>query len=644
MHATDTAGRSVLPRVRKTRAILAILALAAPRPVLRAQLIALLWSRREPQQAKASLRQALHDLQDALGPLAAPLLDIDRSQVALRDDCIEVDVRTRDTERPEQHEDPSRLLEDLSGIDPAFDQWLAGQRSALTKRARAQAEAALRSAERPDQTVAAAEALLVIDRGCEAAWQALMRARIDQGDKADAVRVFEQCRIALGEAGQYTPSSRTLALLAEARAENEAQPTHIESRSVGKIEPAGFAVIPSRSGGRLRVGVAQLRALPSNLAGELAAALAEELTGALARFRWLACVPVAPLATLFGDRWTHDSLTRELSLDFLLDGTVQQSGEQIRVMTRLLDLRSAGEVVWSTRFDRTAAAILDLQDDIASGTVAQLESRLLLWEGERVSALPRPNPTAHDLLHISIPHLFRLDRSGFQTAGENLEHALSLDPYNPRILAWLAQWYLFALGQGWADDLASATRRAHELASAAVDLAPDDARALTLAGHVRGFIEQRPAEALELHERAIAANPNLPLAWCRSAFAHSYSGHHAEALRRAARARSLSPDDPLGFVHEGSLAVPHFLLGEYEAAVQFGARAIALNPGFSSSYKTQLAALGHLGRREQAAEIRARLLTLEPGFSVTRAMERSPIRLAEDRTRYADGLRLGGLT
>lgn len=427
-----------------------------------------------------------------------------------------------------------------------------------------------------------------------------------------------------------------MALLAEARGENRAAPASTGLHS--------FSVIPRRADGRLRVGVAQLRALSSTLAGELAAALTEELAGALARFRWLSCVPMASLAIFFGERWGHDPLWRELGLDFLLDGAVQQSGEQLRVMIRLLDLRSVGEVVWSARFDRTIISILELQEEIAAGTAAQLEPRLLLWEGERVSALGRSNPTAQDLFYASIPHLFRLDRSGFRTAGENLERALQLDPENPRILAWLAQWYLFVLGQGWAEDISEATRRAHELASTAVDIAPDDARALTLAGHVRGFIERRPDEALELHQRAIAANPNLPLAWCRSSFALSYSGHHAEALRHGARARSLSPTDPLSFVHDGALAVPHFLLGEYEEAVRLGARAIALNPGFSSSYKTQLAALGHLGRHEQAGETRARLLALEPGFSVSQAMERSPIRLAEDRARYAEGLRLGGLT
>ncbi len=84
MAAEDADGRSILPRARKTRAILAILTLAAPRPVLRQQLIGLLWSRRDREQARASLRQAVHELQDILGPDHGDLLRAGRHHLALR--------------------------------------------------------------------------------------------------------------------------------------------------------------------------------------------------------------------------------------------------------------------------------------------------------------------------------------------------------------------------------------------------------------------------------------------------------------------------------------------------------------------------------------------------------------------------------
>src|SRR3984957_9211118 len=78
MQAQDASGQSVLPRSRKTRGVLVVLALAAPKPVLRSRLTTLLWSQREKEQARASLRQSVHELQLALGPCAAPLLREER--------------------------------------------------------------------------------------------------------------------------------------------------------------------------------------------------------------------------------------------------------------------------------------------------------------------------------------------------------------------------------------------------------------------------------------------------------------------------------------------------------------------------------------------------------------------------------------
>ena len=172
---------------------------------------------------------------------------------------------------------------------------------------------------------------------------------------------------------------------------------------------------------------------------------------------------------------------------------------------------------------------------------------------------------------------------------------------------------------------------------------PSDARALTLAGQVRGFLGRRLEEASALHERALALNPNLALAWCLSGLAQSYMGHHEEAIRRMRQALLLSPSDPHLFFFDMALIMPYLLRGEHERAVEIGRQAIELNPWFASSYKGHLSALGHLHRDKEAAETRARLLVLEPGFSVATAVERSAISHSEDIESYADGLRKAGL-
>ena len=628
MQAEDSNGRSVLPKVRKTRALLAILALAAPRPILRTQLIALLWSKREPQQARGSLRQALYELQDALGPLAAKLLEADRFQVGLRTEGLEVVLS------PSQGigTDRRHLLAELTGIDPALDVFLIAEQDRLSYRALSEAQEALSAASDPESATIAAAAMLTLDRSNERAWQAMIQARLDQGHRSAAVACFEECRAALEETAKIAPSAATLALLEQARGDAS---THLKP-------VIGSSAAPSAE--RLRLGIARFRASSEAGAATLASGLEEELVLALTPFRWISCIPVVSLQGFLEARSDGNAPFSQLGLDCLLEGAVQESGSQLRISIRLLDLRTAGEVIWVGRFHRSAGDLLQVQEEIAADTAAQLEPRLLLWEGRRAITRNGPQATARELMSSAVLRLFRMERAGFEMAGAELEQALRLDPTNPTAIAWLAQWHLFALGQGWARDVAATTERARELARTAISLAPDDGHALSLAGHVQGYLDRKLDEAIRLLDRAIEVNPNLPLAWCRSAFAHSYAGRHEQALVRAEKARQMSSGHPLAFLFEGAVAVPHLLRGEYESAISAGERAIGLNPDFTSSYKTHLAALGHLRRFEEAARIRKRLLDLEPNFTVERAMDRSPILMPEDRAHYAEGLRLGGLS
>jgi tetratricopeptide (TPR) repeat protein len=166
---------------------------------------------------------------------------------------------------------------------------------------------------------------------------------------------------------------------------------------------------------------------------------------------------------------------------------------------------------------------------------------------------------------------------------------------------------------------------------------------LTLAGHVHAFAHHRLDDALALHERALAINPNLPLAWLFSGLAHTYAGQHDEAIRRIQRARALSPLDPHGFFFDMALTLSYMLTGDSEAAITVGRAAAASNPAFSASFKASLAVLGHSADTSERDRVRRHLLVLEPSFTVSDALARSPLTRPEDRARFADGLRRGGL-
>ncbi len=521
MQAVDGQGNSVLPRSRKARAVLAILALASPRPVSRARVTGLLWSQREREQGRGSLRQCVHEIQGLLQPLGTGLLEADREQLRLVEDAFWLDIRDARTRSP------GTPVEDLVGLDPAFDAWI-----------------------REEWLPQPPQALL-----------------------------------------------------------------HRGSRLA-------------------RLGVRHLRAVGGSTADLLADGLGEDIAAALSRFRWLPVI--APEAL--------DHRTNEADVEYLMDGTVRALGDRIRVALRVQDMRSTGEVVWARNFDGTTEDLMTFHDEVVAQAAAQVDAEMLLQEGTRATEKVSAGDTTASVLTLAaVPGIFRLDREPFVRAGEMLEAALAAAPDSAMAHAWFAHWHVMALGQGWATDPKAAINRAGELSRRALLLDPSDARALTIAGHVRGFLDKEADQALVLHERALALNPSLSWAWMMSGLASSYEGNHLDAIRRIGTARRLSPFDPQAFFFDMSLMMPYLMLGDYERAAELGRLTAQIKPSFSSSWKGLLAALGHLGRTGEAANALGRLQALEPGFTVRAAMERSPLRRPEDRTIYATGLRLGGL-
>jgi len=644
MAVEDHNGRSYLPRTRKTRAVLAILALASPKPVLRLSVAALLWSRREKEQARASLRQSVHELQDVLGFNWGHLFAADRHNLTLRGEAVTIDAAVLAQRGPYGPDIlapfKDTLLEDLSGLDPAFDRWLKEERARVARIGCSIAEGLLVRTEDPASRLAVAEQLLLIERTHEGAWRTIIRIHAERGDRSMAVAAYDRCRAALAETGVARPSLETEELVARIRGDTAATPQSDPPPAPALLPP--FHIDTRRDRASLRLRVTPVRTLGDAADDGLAAGLTEEISAGLSRFRWISCVS----GSLWGNGGaiiSPEAGSPADDVDFVLDGTIQRSGARLRITSRLMDIRAGGEIVWAGRFDREVTDTLRLQDEIGAAIVARIDPELMSHEARRTVGRQRGDLSAQDLLLQALPRLYRLERPAFLEARRLLEASLHSDPASSIAHGWLAQWNLLYVGQGWADDPAKCAAEAAELAERAVTLDAADARALTLAGHVRGYLGRSPEEALALHDRALSLNPNLAVAWCFSGLAYAYVGQHKEALSRIAQARRLSPSDPHIYFFEMAMIMPHLMRGEYEAAIEVGRRAIQLNPLFTSAYKGYLSALGHLGRMREARDVLRRLMVLEPGFSVEAAMHRVPLQRPEDMQRYADGLRRAGL-
>jgi TolB-like protein len=557
------------------------------------------------------------------------------------------------------------LLEDLDGVDTAFDNWLAAERERLRDRARGLAEQLLREQSEPDGLIAAAQQLLIIDRTHEGAWRGMMRAYTARGERGMAIQAYERCRTVLADQLDAQPSDETQRLANEIRATAAARAAAVstvaspapparpeqrpspraEQRADTRGEQRGEANVGHHATrGGARVGVLPLQVIGTTEAeAHLSTGLAEEITSALARFRWMFLVSSSSLARFATQTRDEGAIRRAFDLHFLLDGTIQRANDRLRISMRLLDLRAGNQVVWSRRFDRESDDLLTLQDEIAAEAVAQIDPELLLIESQRVAARPVADASAYDMLLRALSLMDRLERPLFVQAGELLRQAITLEPDYAAAHAWYAYWHVLLVGQGWAKEPSAVIAQAGRLAERAVTLDPQDAKALTIAGHVRAYLHHRLREAITLHERALTFNPNLAMAWGMSGVAFAYLGDLDEAERRLQRYKKLSPLDPYAFLFDTGLAFVALLKGQYGVAAEIGRGVSEMNPAFSAACKPYLAALGHLGQLEEARSVGARLLMLEPGFSVQKFISASAFQKTEHRDLYAQGLRLAGL-
>ncbi len=629
MEATAADGRSVLPLGRKTRALLAVLALAAPRPVSRTRLAELLWSRRHEDQARASLRQEIHRLLDALQPFGVDVLRVSRDHLALRPEAVWLDVTMVLAATPDNASGlallDAALLSEFDGIDPALDQWLAVERGRLRDQARAVALTMLDEEAAPDAVLLSARNVIEIDPAHEGGWRALIRAHAALGERSMAIQAYERCRIALADLMGAQPAAETQQLLVDIRAGGPPPPPP----AVPRHRSARVGVLPPQliDAAREQVG--------------FSIALAEAVTAALARFRWLALVSTSSLAQS-GTR-DETALRSEFGLDFLLDGSVHRVDRRLRVTLRLLDLRAGNLVVWARHFDCTIDDMLQIEDEIAAEAAAQIDPEMLLIESRRAAALSCDDSTAYDLVMRALPMIVRLRKAEFIEAGVLLARAVDLEPDNASAHFWRASWAGFSLAQGWADHPDEMLAIAGECADRAVALDPQDARGLTIAGHVRASLFSRPREGLELHRRALALNPNLSMAWGLSAMAYTYLGRYDDAAQSFARYKRLCPVDPQAFFFDAGMARLELSRRDYDLAIQHGRRSTELNPFYSASLKTYLSALGHAGHMSQVADIRQRLLAIEPDFTLNTALRRNPHEDSETVDHYVAGLMLAGV-
>jgi len=286
---------------------------------------------------------------------------------------------------------------------------------------------------------------------------------------------------------------------------------------------------------------------------------------------------------------------RRLDVDTVLEGSVQRSGDRLRITAQLIDAGN-GFHFWSERFDRQITDVFAIQDEITLAIVKQLKVELLAKE--RSTLLIQKNESLESYnLYLKGRYYWAQRPQGIGKAIEYFEQAIDKEPNYARARAGLADCYV-TLGS-WENGTMrpiEAMAKAKEAASKALELDERLAEAHTTLAYRTTHHDWDWATAEAQFQRVFELNPNYAV--CHHWYSHYLTavGRTEESLTASKRCLEL---DPLDLVINIHMAWHYQFARQYAQAIEQCWKTSELHPNsfwpayfFGLAYEQQ----GHVDR------------------------------------------------
>jgi TolB-like protein/class 3 adenylate cyclase/Flp pilus assembly protein TadD len=335
---------------------------------------------------------------------------------------------------------------------------------------------------------------------------------------------------------------------------------------------------------------------------------------------------------------------RELNIRYVLEGSVQRSGNRLRVNAQLVDVES-GRHLWAERFDKPVADLFDMQDEIVSRLANPLNAQLIEAEARRAERSLHPDAT--DLNFQGNACFNKGTTPEHMTRARGFfERALTIDPRSVGALVGIANVDLVIGAAVLTEDRIARFSAAETNAVKVLSLAPDHALAHLLLGSVYIFTN-RAAQGIAECEQALALDPNMADAHSARGLAKMFMGRAAETEGHILEALRLSPRDIFANWWMHCVGRAKIQLGADAEAVDWLRRSIETNRNRPLTHFLFAAALGLLGTLDEARAAANTGLALDPGFTIRRyrvvaKSSDNPAFLA-GLERVCEGMRLAGV-
>ncbi|MET4631651.1 TolB-like protein/tetratricopeptide (TPR) repeat protein [Bradyrhizobium sp. I1.8.5] len=334
---------------------------------------------------------------------------------------------------------------------------------------------------------------------------------------------------------------------------------------------------------------------------------------------------------------------RELNVRYVLEGSVQRSGNRLRMNVQLIDAQS-GQHLWADRFEKPVGDLFDMQDEIVSRLAGTLGAQLIEAEARRAELTLHPD--AMDLCFQGRAWLMKgISLECVTQARGFFERSLEFDPGNVEAMIGLANVDTVVGGSFTTDDGPARLAAAEAIVNKVLSIRPNSASAHMARGWVQTFTN-RAAQGIREFELALALAPNLVHAHAALGFAKSYIGRAAETEGHILEALRLSPRDVFAYQWACFAGVAKLLLGSDVEGVSWLRRSTEANRNFHLAHISLAAALALTGALDEARTAARTGLALNSGFTIRRLLAAqqsdNPIYLA-GLQRLCEGWRLAGV-
>ncbi|WP_431323455.1 tetratricopeptide repeat protein [Rhizobium sp. YTU87027] len=266
-----------------------------------------------------------------------------------------------------------------------------------------------------------------------------------------------------------------------------------------------------------------------------------------------------------------EEIRRALGVRFVVEGSVQRSGDLIRVNAQLIDA-SSGLHLWANRFDRGASEVFAVQDEMGRQIADALGLKLTRSETERIARPPTSNLEAYDY-YLRAEQAARTGRrSRMLEALALFDKAEALDGRFAEAFAADAHASSFIWRMTYDDVLQSAParKRAYDKASRALALDPDLPSPYAVLAIMQA-VDRRYEQAIASAQKAVALGPGNAEARMAVAYVQLVWGNHADAATAVRTALKYDPNPSA--IDRYTAGMVFFLQHDYERATDSFQRA-----------------------------------------------------------------------